>query len=247
MNKTKNIIFGALLICTAAHADIETPFGKVKSLQTGIQYVNQNGVHVPDTMLNEVRSSRKMMQENGYINHENDFVPEFLSQRINSVAMLRESEKIKDKYDTHLHRNLSDVKLSFKFNGLPNIKKEDIVGYAGGGSYLQKPGNPEGWNGIAVLFESSNMGSCRFDYDHIVSAYVDKASVTFDVNQKPTATIVEGTPHAGFLYTVMWYTNKTKSKQMTLSNLKCAGKKFDKHISEKMIEYARVLDKTLDG
>ena len=39
MNSAKNIIFGALLIFTSAHADTETPFGRVKSLKSGIQYV----------------------------------------------------------------------------------------------------------------------------------------------------------------------------------------------------------------
>lgn len=247
MNSAKNIIFGALLIFTCAHADTETPFGSVKSLKSGIQYVNENSVHVPDAMLKEVRSYKVQMQTNGYINKENDFVPELLNQRRDAAAMLRESDKIQDKFDTHLHRNLSDLKLSFTFNGLPDIKKEDIIGYAVGGSYIKKPGKPEGWDGVAVLFESNSMGSCRFDYDHIVSAYVDRASVTFDINKKPTMIFVEGTAHTGFLYTVMWYTDKTKNERMTLSEIKCARKKLENNIPKKMVEYAKILDKSIDS
>jgi len=242
----KKLIFllPVFISVNAGAEEITEPF---PSSTRGIQYVSESQMNLPPGFNNETKKFRQEMKDNGYVYTISKGANELLNQKRDSIAQLRESDKIQNPYDTHLRRNLSDIKLSFTYPSLPSVASKDVIGYAASGSYTKEPGKPEGWNGIATLFEHREMGSCVFHYDHIIAAQIDKKKMHFKVNGKPGSTIIEGTPKTGFFYDIIWYTDKTDKSSMTESSLECANRKFDRKIIDRMMEFAKTVDKNLKG
>jgi len=233
MINKKLIIVPLLFVTPILNASTLEPF---PSTDRGIKYVEQSELNIPPAFKQEMIASQNAMQKQGYIEKDNSYINELMSMRKNALREIRDSKKIANPYDTHLKGRLSDIKLSFGYKGIPNLDKKNIIGYAPAGGYKKDNGKPEGWTGIATFFETKELGSCEYSFNHILAIQLVKDTVKFLVNNKPTNTMVEGVPHNGFLYDVTWYTDTT------MSSLRCANKKFDLTIKNKMIELARKID-----
>ena len=69
---------------------------------------------------------------------------------------------------------------------------------------------------------------------------MDKSVVTNEINQKPTTKLVEGNKQDGFLYRVSWFLEKPDG--VIANDLECANMKFDKNITDKLVQLARKID-----
>lgn len=156
--------------------------------------------------------------------------------KANKRGYTDEINNISDPTDTHMKSNLSRIKLAFDFKPAPFIHP---FGYAVGGEYI----NDAGWTAISTFFNEDNIGACRYKLNNMKIANgavrIPKEIVRYDINKKVTTIFVEGSVKSGFIYNVTW-------NDATYNHfLECANMNYDKNITNRMIELAKKIDKTI--
>jgi hypothetical protein len=197
------------------------------------------GIHVvPDSQLSRTdemkkRDKMEMMQQkkHGYIQADSGY-PRYLYNLKYKVKSQAEKNG-----ETDLKSKVSDINLAFPFNGISFIQQENVIGFAPAGSYKN------GWTGIKEIFTQKDMGTCGITmFDIAIShggARIGQSVVQYDINKKPTTTIIKGSINSGFLYTVNWYDNKF------IYMFECANMELDKNIISKMIDMGKKIDKEI--
>ena len=141
-----------------------------------------------------------------------------------------------DSKDTHLKSSIKDVGLAFEFKGIP-VNEKDVVGYAAIGGF------DHGWNGVTQIFKDQDLGTCQYDLYNIKlshgSEFIPQELVSYEVNGKATLIDVRGNANSGFMYNIHWADN-TK-----VNDLYCANMNFDKAKTQKLIELAKKIDKSV--
>jgi len=185
---------------------------------------------------NNVLIAHKKIQTMGYYETENGKVKTMLQMRTQHAL----SPGLNNPQDTKLKSRIEDVGLAFRFQGVPDVTDENIVGYAAIGAYIKN-----GWTGITELFTDQELGVCQYDLYNIKlthgAVFIPQELVSYDVNHKPTLIDVRGNTRSGFMYKVHWADNKS------MNDLYCAHMQFDKHKTDRLIELAKKIDKTLEA
>jgi hypothetical protein len=153
----------------------------------------------------------------------------------NASDEIKQWENSSDPYDTHLKSSLGKLKLSFPFNGVPDVDKNKIIGFAAAGGYEKG----KGWDGIGEFFNDNNLGVCLYNTYKIQTVILPRETIKFFVNKKPSTSDVSGNWNTGFLYSVKWYTNTR------FAELQCANKMYDKSILQRVIDLANKIDKVI--
>lgn len=143
-------------------------------------------------------------------------------------------DKVTNQADTHLRSDISKIKLSFKFNGIPDIGKQSVLGFAPAGGY-----GKDGWNGVVEFIQMPDLGVCSFTTFAIKSVILAKESLTRAVNGKQAENDISGNYTNGFLYHVNWYTNTRRN------SFECANKNLDPEILKRMTRIANKIDKAI--
>ena len=68
------------------------------------------------------------------------------------------------------------------------------------------------------------------------SALLAMEDVVYDVNNKATIVLVEGSEKSGFIYKVEWYDNEN------FHELECANMKYSADINDAVVELAKKID-----
>ncbi len=144
-------------------------------------------------------------------------------------------DKNPDPLDTHLKSNIFQIRLGFKFSGIPGIPKKDILGFAAGGGYTHE----NGWDGISEFVSIPDIGICSFTTFAIESVILYKENLEYLVNKKPSDKGIEGNWNNGFLYHINWYTDTRRN------SFECANRKLNSDVLKKMIRITNVIDKNL--
>jgi len=204
-----------------------------------LMIMSEKELGTPKALKEENFNRQREMTLNGYVNKEENRYAQFLfGLKKNSFDEIRAFRGNSDPTDTHLKKSPNEIKLAFSYKKLP-INEKSIIGYAPIGSYVEKP--KEGWNGIKTFFEKDGLGICAYEFTDLKlsngGVILEKEKVKYSVNNKPTLTLVEGSESSGYVYSVTWY-NDTK-----VSQLDCASKSFNKDSIDKMIQFAKQIDK----
>jgi len=144
-----------------------------------------------------------------------------------------------DPYFKILRLNTKDFRLSFDFESMPSIPKQNLIGIAPIGSYKGTAADGM-WTGLAIFFKHESLGVCRlsvFDMPLFGQAIYDARYVAFDINEKPTVKTVTGTPESGYLYKTSW-TGQRFEKWLECTN----ERPFDRTLLAKLVEYSKVID-----
>lgn len=176
------------------------------------------------------------IQKYGYINKPND-----LNNRLFDLAYiarrdLRAHANDSSPYSTHLRSNIADIKMAYKFEGIP-AGLVNVLGYAPYLTYQKD----KGWVGAMEFFTKDGLGNCSYSENNIklshAAAIIPKEDVTYVVNGKVTTAIAQGTPESKFIYTVDWYDDKF------FKQIACANESYDSAITQGIIDLAKVADK----
>jgi hypothetical protein len=192
---------------------------------------NLKGFHV------EVTESKTLKAEDEYIStkEQDRYINYFLNLPKNSHNEKKYFSSTKNKADTHLKSNLSEIKLSVPYTE-PVILKDKIFSYAPIGSYN------EGWTGIRTFFQDQLLGTCSYSFERYVYIKADSSYLKHIVNNKPSFSSIEGNDSAGFLYTLSWDVDNKDS--VYDHKIECANVKLNKGIMENMIKLAKMIDKS---
>lgn len=198
----------------------------------------QNGIIiVPLSQMNSSKEALDYLRQQktqGYAFKESNEPREIIKERKNYLNEINDNSA--DPADTHMKSSLSKVKLAFKFKTIPFIKP---IGYAVGGTYIKD----SGWTAISTYFNENDLGACKFKLNNMKlsqgAVRIPQETVRYDINKKVTNVFVEGSTNSGFIYNVDWH-------DPTFNYfLECANMSFDKDITNRMIELAKKIDKSI--
>lgn len=206
----------------------------------GVKIVPLDKMNLPAILKKKALSDLKQQQTQGFVESDS-FYPNQLLSLLEGGKLVRIDETGVDPYDTsHLKKKLSQIRLSFPFNGISFIGSKDIIGFSVLGAW-----KGYGWTGVSVLFKYSDIGICQFNLINMsleggTGEEVMAEAVRFDVNNKPTTLFVEGSlKKPGFLYTIRW------TDQWNYYDLECANEKLDPQLSRNIIKLANQIDTDL--
>lgn len=213
----------------------ESDFDKLNKIPNGVSIVPLSESALPENIKNEIR--KELLQEKlpNYIGYEHyeDSYPKTLI----NIGIKKDIVNNNNPMDTHLKINLDDVVIGFKFKPIQALDKNDFIGYAAVGTYVQG----KGWSGVRELFSNKELGTCFYGVSNVSlaqgAAQLNKEMITYKVNNKPTLTNVKGSINTGFIYRVDWFDNQY------FSNIECAKMDYDKFTLGKIIELANKVDK----
>lgn len=229
MNKLLAIIAILPGLTYAGTDSIATPFpGAQKGIN--IWSLEKLDSSTKEKMINHLKTFRK----DGY--HQTSSTDEAFNSLYNIAKIAKNETKEYDKnhnpLDTHLKSDISKIKLSFNFPGMPGVSQENIIGFAPAGGYTHK----NGWDGVVEFANIPNIGICSFTTFSIQSVILYKEVLEYSVNKKPTDKNISGNWNTGFIYQINWYTDKRRN------SLECANKNFNPELMDKMIVIANQID-----
>ena len=127
--------------------------------------------------------------------------------------------------------------MAYPFKPVPSSVVKRVIMYAPTGIYVHE-GNREGWVGLTEYFESE-FAPCSYEEVNVnltgTSTIMDSDTVTYEISNKPGEYFATG-DSTGYLYQIEWIDTLFRRK------LRCATKKFDARMHDKVIEIAKVID-----
>lgn len=229
------VIISMLPSLTFANTDsIATPFpGATKGIN--IWSVDKLDSSTKEISIKHLKASR----QNGY-NKTSATDESFNSlYNIRKVAEneIKEYDISQNPLDTHLRSDISKLKLSFDFSGIPGISKENVIGFSPAGGYSHQ----NGWDGVVEFAQIPNIGICSFTTFSIQSVVLYKEALEYLVNKKPTDKNISGNWNTGFIYKINWYTDTRRN------SLECANKSLDHELMNKILLLANQIDNNLSS
>jgi hypothetical protein len=205
---------------------------KLPKRDGGIRVVPSNKMAILGASFSKVAIAQHQIKEKGYYDTYNSDAKVIMNMR--NMKPIKEGTS--DPKDTHLKSTIADVGLAFTFNGVP-VDPKNVVGFAASGSY------EKGWNGVTEIFTDPDLGSCQYSLNNIKlshgSAFVPEEVARYDVNGKVTILDVRGNTKSGYTYKIYW------ADATSMNDLICADMTFDKTKTEKLIDIAKKIDKSL--
>lgn len=229
------IIIGFIFPSLLNAASIEETASPFPSAKKGINIMPISEMNIPSVMKNQILKTKNALASNGFdeTTETDQGVISLFALKRTAKEKVKQFDNEKNPYDTHLKSAASKINLAFNFKEIPNIEKQDILGYAAAGGYAKG----KGWDGIVEFISDSKLGVCSYTTYAIEKVILDKETTEYVVNGKPSNKSIAGNWNTGFLYTVNWY------DPARLMTLECANKMFDFSLMSKMIELARAIDK----
>lgn len=208
---------------------------------SGIHVVPRASLDLSEEALKKGAEEEEQMKTRGYIPSYTEYPKELLNFHL-KVKEIKEGELLPDT-STKLRRTVAEIKLGFKpkgfDNALVNAFSGDITLIAAvpqGGFHDEKGG----WSGVAQFFMEKHIGTCSYGVMNVkvsqTAAQLAEESITYDVNNKPTLSRIEGSEHSGFLYTLEWYDNEN------FHELECANMKYSKELTDQVLNLAKIID-----
>jgi hypothetical protein len=207
----------------------------------GVMVVPPSELQIPEDQKIKIQSNMLQMKAKGYYDSDAPDAKNLLAMKnVKLVALqAKQSGKPNDPQDTNLKSSIADVGLSYNYSGIAFIPKQNVIGYAAGGIWIDN----KGWTDIKEFFNDPELGVCTFTLHNMVSFHgnvrIGEDSVRYDVNKKPGTVSVYGNNTSGFTYNVSWYDNTYDHE------LECAQNTYNRTTLSKMIAYSNIIDKDL--
>jgi hypothetical protein len=213
------------------------------AFNSGIKIVPRAMLGTPEKVAKKGAEEEKQRKSLGYVKKNTSRPMELLSLRKNAPIYLKTYAKNTNDESTYLRKNIKDLKLAFKFKGVPHRNSllagsnVTLIGVAPQGGFHEESG---GWSGAAQFFDVKNIGSCSYGVMNVkasgTSALLAQEDVVYDINNKATIILVEGNEKSGFLYKVEWYDDEN------FHELECANKSYSSEINSSVIKLAKAID-----
>lgn len=211
---------------------------------SGIKLVPRAMLGLTPEQLKKGAKAEEEMKTLGYALEDTNRPIELLNYRNYSKSQFKLYAGNTSDTSTHLRAHIRELKLAFKFKGVPQGKfltqaagNITLLGAAPQGGFHEDKG---GWSGAAQYFEAKKIGTCSYGVMNVkasnTAAELAIEDVTYDINSKATITTVVGKPNSGFIYKVEWYDNEN------FHELECANMKYSANTTSSILELARQID-----
>lgn len=198
----------------------------------GVKVVPLSKMAITNEMKQKTLRSMQMQKTKGFVDSDSDWPKQLLRMGRGEVVVDAVNA---DPHDTHLKKNLSQIKLAFSFKGIPSMEGSDIIGYAVMGMWNN------GWSGISEFFNKAPIGTCKFSLSSFSVAqgawWISEEVARYDVNKKPTTITIKGNKEKGFLYEISW------ADKAYGYVLECASDKLDPETTKEAVKLAIAIDK----
>lgn len=243
----KKTLWMALLLCVSKIilADENADLLKAKNLtkdlfsKSRVKILPISEMNIPKSDKKDMLHDIETQRVKGFIEDKSTDAKQLLHMGLmsNRKKMNVDSNN-SDPHDTHLKKNLSQIKLAFPFKGVPSIESKDVIGFAASGTWKN------GWTGVRELFNKKNVGTCDFTVFNLALSnggqLISAENVRYDVNSKPTIINILGSKEGGFTYRMLWADNNFSY------NLDCANENFDQKITDDLILLAQAIDNSMN-
>jgi hypothetical protein len=207
--------------------------------KTGVMIVPPSEINIPSDFKKKIQANMLQMKSKGYYDSDAPDAKNLLAMKnVNVVALqANQSGKPNDPQDTSMKSSIADVGLAYDYPGIASAPKQNVIGYATGGMWIDK----KGWTDIKEFFNDADLGVCTFTLHNMALSHgnirIGEDSVRYDVNKKPGTVSVYGSNSSGYTYNVSWYDNTYGHE------LECAQNTYNQTTLPKMIAYSNIIDK----
>lgn len=202
---------------------------------SGIHLISSQAMKGPKEI--QSKNSRMFFEQkkNGYVKEETPRAQQLLEFRNTAPYQYKKYEENHEPWSTHLRHSIADLKMAYTFIGAPVNEMTPFIGVAPIGVYRE-----EGWSGAVQFFNNEAAGSCAFTENNVKVSHAAveliEQAITYDINGKPTLTLIKGTNTTGYLYDIQWF------DPIFFRQLECANKEYSADRTQKIMDLAKRID-----
>jgi hypothetical protein len=237
MKLSVKLLILLLLIPFLAHAEKET------KLYVSSNFPSKDFEVVPLAKMNWSESAKKtealqleQLKTRGYIEEDSEYPRKLISMTHKDSLLWATASDNNNPYDTHLKKDISQIRLAFPYKGIISTESNEVFAYAAIGTWKDN-----GWTGIKEFFGKKGVGICTLSTYHTKLSNMRTRVVAefarYDVNNKLTTVVVSGNSNSGFLYRIRW------RDSFLIRDLECAKMDYKPEITNELVAYSRILDK----
>jgi len=202
---------------------------------SGVHIIPANKMHYDKSQVKSIEYNASLLSTKGYIEKYNQHATNLLMFHQIANADFSKSDSLGEQ-STHLRHNLSDLKMAYDYQGVPNSLVKEIIGFAPESTFIKN-----GWTGAIEFFSPQEFnGICAYHEINIgltgSSANFAKEIVNYQVNNKVTIIEVSGNEASGYGYNIEWWDDHFRH------TLECASKVFTSGIKKQVITLATQID-----
>ena len=178
----------------------------------------------------------QQMKTNGYIEENSPRPMELIYFKEHAKLQFKQYANVSSDASTHLRTSIKDLKLGFKFKGVPRSLVTNYIGIVPQGGFHKE----EGWSGAVQFFESKNIGTCAYAEMNVAASHtateIALEDAAYTINNKLTLFEVRGNKSSGFDYKIRWFDD------IAFHELECANMKYSENTTKSVIALANQID-----
>ncbi len=215
--------------------------GEVKIVEANSLLKETKDAHYA-SKIHQYLSMHQEQEKKGFVNSQSPRAKELLELPETVKYQYKKYKNTNSQHSTHLRHSIPELTMAYTFIGVPSAEMDEYIGIAPYGAYKQtKYGDDgDGWDGAVQFFVKKDIGTCEFKEHNMKIAHggveIIKELVSYEINNKPSVVLVQGTKETGYLYKVTWYDN-TFSRELS-----CANTSFSQETKQKVIELAQKIE-----
>ena len=177
----------------------------------------------------------QQMKTKGYIEEYSPRPMELIHFKEHAKLQFKQYANVSNDASTHLRASIKNLKLGFKFKGVPKTIASNSIGFIPQGGF-----HKEGWSGAVQFFESKNIGTCAYAEMSVAVSHtaieIALEDAAYLINNKLTLFEVRGEKKSGFDYKVRWFDD------IAFHELECANIKYSVDLTSSVIALANQID-----
>lgn len=196
-----------------------------------------------NSQINQFLKMHQEQQRNGFVEDIQPRAKELLEFENSSEYQFKKYKNAFSMKGTFLRQNPSDLIMAYHYTGVPESIVDHMIGVSPYGAFKETKYGDEatGWDGAIQFFTKKGIGTCEYKEHNLKLAHggveLINELVSYEIYNKPTVILVQGTKNSAYLYQVSWYDDNF-SRQLF-----CANPNFSNQIKENVIELARAIEK----
>ncbi len=242
--RNKKILLGLILfpvISFSAIDDLKEERMKILSElglplpDSGIKLVPRSSFGLNADEIKQGIHEEEEMKTKGYIEAITSRPKELIYFKEHAKSEMQQYKNVSRETSTHIRASINDLKLGFKFKGIPPSLAVNTIGIVPQGGF-----HPEGWSGAVQFFEAKDIGTCAYAQMSVAVSHtaieIALEDADYRINNKLTLIEVRGSKDSGFDYKIRWFDD------VSFHELECANMNYSDDTTQKVIGLAEQID-----
>ena len=202
---------------------------------SGIKLVPRSTFNLTEEETRIGMDEEEQMKSKGYVEEDNTRPMELINFKAHAKSEYAQYSGISQDKSTHLRREIKELKLGFKFTGVPKSLMINSIGIVPQGGFHEK-----GWSGAVQFFETKNVGICAYAEMNVSASHtaiqIALEDADYTVNDKLTLMKVRGNKASGYDYKIRWFDD------IAFHELECANMNYSSQLNQAVIDLATQID-----